>query len=76
MATYILSNKICLCTYFLRDTKLLFSASSMPTYKLLRLAKLFKWKGNNIIYWVIGGNFGNNIQGNLVDKNAIQICIE
>lgn len=54
--------------FFLRDAKFLFSASSMPTYKLLRLAKLFKWKGDNIIYWVIGGNFGNNIQGNLVDK--------
>lgn len=53
---------------FLREAKLLFSASSMPTYKLLRLAKLFKWKGDNIIYWVIGGNFGNNIQRNLFDK--------
>lgn len=53
---------------FLRDSKLLFSASSMPTYKLLRLAKCFNRKGDDIIYWVIGGNFGNNIQGNLVDK--------
>lgn len=54
--------KYLLALLFVRNAKLVFSASSFVTYPLLRIAKLLGWKGANIYYWVIGGNYANYVE--------------
>lgn len=54
--------KYLFCLIFMRNAKLIFSASSFVTYPLLRIAKKLGWNGNNIYYWVIGGNYANYVE--------------
>lgn len=56
LAKYVLS------LLFVRKAKLVFSASSFVTYTLLKIAKELGWKGSDIYYWVIGGNYANYVE--------------
>ena len=56
------------CLLAKRNAKLIFSASSFVTYRLLKVAKLLGWKGEDIYYWVIGGNFGNYVTRNQISS--------
>ena len=54
--------KYLLCLIFIRDAKLIFSASSFVTYPMLKIAKSLGWNGRSIYYWVIGGNYANYVE--------------
>lgn len=60
--------KYILLITFCRRRKIIFSASSFVTYKLLQLASFFKINPNNIIYWVIGGKFADFVEQGQIDK--------
>lgn len=54
---------------FYRKTKIIFSASSFVTYKLIKIASCFSWNFNQITYWVIGGRFAEFIEHGEIQKN-------
>ena len=60
--------KFLLLITFCRKRKIIFSASSFVTYKLLKLATMFRYNPNNIIYWVIGGKFADFVEQGQINK--------
>ena len=53
---------------FYRNTKVIFSASSFVTYKLIKIASCLLWDFNKITYWVIGGRFAEFIEEGKIKK--------
>lgn len=53
---------------FFRRNKIIFSASSFVTYKLIRIANLLHANFNNVYYWVIGGKFADYVEENRINK--------
>ena len=60
--------KYFLLLLFLRNSKLVFSASSFVTYKMLRIASLLRFNQDNIYYWVIGGKFADYVNEGSIPK--------
>ena len=60
--------KYFLLLLFLRNSKLVFSASSFVTYKMLRIANLLRYNLDNIYYWVIGGKFADYVNEGSIPK--------
>lgn len=52
----------------LRRKKIIFSASSFVTYKLIRIAHFLHAKHDDIYYWVIGGKFADYVDEHRIDK--------
>lgn len=53
---------------FARNAKLVFSASSFVTYKLIRIAHRFDFNSKNIYYWVIGGKYADFVEQGRINK--------
>lgn len=53
----------------IRRKKIIFSASSFVTYKLIKIARLLCVNPNNIYYWVIGGKFADYVEEHRIDKS-------
>ena len=54
---------------FYRNTKIIFSASSFVTYKLIKIASCLLWDLNKVTYWVIGGRFAEFIEEGKIKKD-------
>lgn len=52
---------------FHRKARIVMSASSLVASRMLRVARWMGWKGRDIVYWVVGGSFGE-----LVDSKRLR----
>lgn len=51
---------------FHRNARIVMSASSFVASRMLQVARKMGWKGRDIVYWVVGGSFGE-----LVDSKRL-----
>ena len=54
--------KLLFMLLFFRNSKIVMSASPFVANTLFNIMKVFRWKGECIYYWVIGGTFGKLVQ--------------
>lgn len=60
--------KYVLLLLFIRNAKIVFSASSFVTYKLIKIAYRLGVNPHNIYYWVIGGKYADFVKQGRIAK--------